>query len=663
MPRKRENGLGSFGFKDRSKKDIEKGKVSAAGIYPSERRYGTSVTRSVIEKMDLDSDWVKWRKGYEYYNQAAWYVLEDYDPVKEEYRKAEIPSKLFQGTSAEIDVTFEGYKFATQNSDSNNHYVIKRVIDDQPFYNIGTVNTVHNEFYYDFDRTNKEYLFFKRHKQILIEIDSGPQADGVFEMIGDRLTDGETEATVDFILDSKKEPALYIGKQWKFDPIYELPQNTIIEVEIALWSVDFVDQETEDNWNWDKIVGELIYLPDTFIRRQVTDPNLKTYNFVDDSHYFAVEATYENDLRTPILALDLTSSILPPSLFDLAQVPALFRANATYKITGAWLFKKALYQKYFDNQYLTADVVKDKVERIAFNMLPFKVAGYRLTDNNTIVLKSIPFTSEVKLYADATNGYIAFAAESFTKQVVDDYETKDGGSRYYHRDYLPVYEEGQAKPLQGKEIIRYEKAPIWQRLETDIDPYIDEVFTTGNGLKPAELFTCSCPNFSKSSLRAPDATQGEGTRKNNRQKRYPLPSVEGTMDYEGIGINDAAGAIATWETRADRMKFRMCKHTIAARFIEYVKTKEPNAYQSIDSRISFEKKLAADMAEVAEEFRNSYTRGGITALEILYAMGNVLNLNTVEQANIILNSFGQSAAINEFRSERRFDDDNFRLRL
>ena len=130
MPRK-QNGFGnpkSLGFKGAGRVDKGKG-VGAPGTYPSNRRYGSSVHRTVIEKYNLDSDWVKWRKGFEYYNQAAWYRLETYNDLDQRYDTAEIRSKLYQGTEYEVDVVFDGYKFATKNADSNNHYVMKRTTD------------------------------------------------------------------------------------------------------------------------------------------------------------------------------------------------------------------------------------------------------------------------------------------------------------------------------------------------------------------------------------------------------------------------------------------------------------------------------------------------------------------------------------------------------
>ena len=127
MPRK-PSGFGnpkSFAFKGSGRIDKGKG-VGAPGTYPSSRRYGSSVHRTVIEKYNLDSNWTKWRKGYEYYNQAAWYRLQDLDEFSGEYTDSQIQSKLYQGTPYEVDVVFDGYKFATKGADSNNHYVMKR---------------------------------------------------------------------------------------------------------------------------------------------------------------------------------------------------------------------------------------------------------------------------------------------------------------------------------------------------------------------------------------------------------------------------------------------------------------------------------------------------------------------------------------------------------
>ena len=102
---RKQNGFGnakSFAFKGNGKVDVGKVK-GAAGNYPSNRRYGSTVQRTVIERYDLNSDWVKWRKGMEFYYQASWYRLqirnEDYNPFNpdsQEYIPLEINSKLYQ---------------------------------------------------------------------------------------------------------------------------------------------------------------------------------------------------------------------------------------------------------------------------------------------------------------------------------------------------------------------------------------------------------------------------------------------------------------------------------------------------------------------------------------------------------------------------------------
>ena len=61
-------------------------------------------------------------------------------------------------------------------------------------------------------------------------------------------------------------------------------------------------------------------------------------------------------------------------------------------------------------------------------------------------------------------------------------------------------------------------------------------------------------------------------------------------------------------------------------------------YIAISAREKFEEKLTAEIAEVAQEFNYSYKRGGITALEVVFALAQGLNLDEVELAYVLLNS-------------------------
>ena len=76
MPRKRSDfNPGVYAFKGFASIDRSLGNPRAAGFYPSNREFGSTVQRSVIDQWNLESDWVKWRKGYEIYNRTAWTTL------------------------------------------------------------------------------------------------------------------------------------------------------------------------------------------------------------------------------------------------------------------------------------------------------------------------------------------------------------------------------------------------------------------------------------------------------------------------------------------------------------------------------------------------------------------------------------------------------------
>ena len=593
MPKK-QNGFGnakSLAFKP--SKNINKGKgLGAAGYYPGNRRYGSSVVRTVIEQYDLNSDWVKWRRGFEYYNKGAWYRLKTYDPITQTYEESQIESKLYQGTEYEVDVVFDGYKFATKNADSSNHYVMKRVTVSDT--DLGVITSVKNDAF--------KYPDQKAYREIWCEGNPGTDSRLLFQMIGERLSDGETEATLSYILKEDETPALYLGKSW--------PERlTEVTAEISATQLLGTEWYSDNSENIQRLVGKVVYIPEFFVERPVTSPS--TFNTIDARDYFGVELVDKG--ISEIVVLD-SDTQLPPSLYDISTLkPIMSDATGGYTIEGTYIYKKDVYQRFYGNQYLTGELVTDKVDFISYSVMPYVIQGVEQVGDK-ILLKSVPFISELKLYQPISRATLIFTDYSFTKMEIDEYD-----GLYYHQSGAP-------------------SDKLWMRLNTDVDPWMDEVFTSGNPLRPATIYTCSCPSYSKAMLRAPEETQDEGTRKINRQRRYPLPTAQGRKDYDQIGLSQAAGNIESWETREDRMSFKMCKHTIAAMFIENIKVKEPNSYPSVDARESFEAKLDKDIAEVGEEFISSYKRGGLTTLEIIFALAQGLNLDDVELAYVILNS-------------------------
>ena len=593
MPRK-QNGFGnpkSLGFKGAGRVDKGKG-PGAPGTYPRNRGYGSSVHRTVIEKYNLDSDWTKWRKGYEYYNQAVWYRLQDLDEFSGEYKDAQIKSKLYQGTPYEVDVAFDGYKFATKGADSNNHYVMKRTTTSP--VDLGEVTAVYND--------PVKYPEYKANKELRVKGNPGPQSRLLLQMIGERITDGETEATLNYLLNSYEHPALYIGKT------IEEPTEVVVD----LYTETLVEHVDLDSYQ--DLVGKIVYIKNFYVEKPIDE--FAGFEFVDDSEYFTVNSIDSVD-KVEVDILDPGENSLPPSLYDISTLPKLVTdTESLYIIRSSHYFQKDKYQKFFGKQYLTADVVKSEVETASYSVLPMTILGVQeIPESSSLVLVCVPFTSELKLYSTPPGqNTLIFTDYSFTKTSIDEYD-----GNYYHSLGAPG-------------------SSPWMRLDTDVDPWMDEVFTTGNSLRPATVYTCSCPNHSHAILRAPQETQDEGQRKINRQRRYPMPTVLGKTDFESIGTNQAAGLMESWESREHRMGFKMCKHSIAAMFIDKLKVKEPNTYPTSEAREDFEEKLAKEIAEVAQEFVYSYERGGITTLEVIFALAQGLNLDEVETAYVLLNS-------------------------
>ena len=584
MPRKK-NGFGktdSFAlkpFKDLGRVDKGKGK-GAAGLYPSNRQYGSSVNRSVIEKWNLDSDWTKWRKGYEYYNRAAWYQLEAYNQMTQEYEQAVIESVLYQGTPNEVNVEFTGYKFATKNSDSNNHYVIKRTATSKP--DLGVITEVKND--------PLKYPGNKAGREIWCKGIPGLDSRLLLRMVGERLTDGETEASLTYVLDSEDKPAIYIGKSFQ--------DLTTIKTIIPIESLTLGQNVSIENYA--NLVGQVVYIPNFYVEKPVEQ--IENLNWIDGADYFGVQVTDTNK-GASVSVLDASAEELPPSLYDITTLPVLFTSDeCTYLINGTYVYQKDIYQRFFGRQYLTADVVKSRVETASYSIMPFTILGVAIVQGN-LELTSVPATTTVEFYSPlGDSGTLIFTDYSFTKSRTGEDENP------------------------------------WLYIDTDVDPWMDEVFSSGNSLAPATLYSCSCPNYSHAILSSPQQSQDNGERKINRQRRYPLPTVLGQSDFNALGKNQAAGKLESWESREHKMSYKLCKHSIAAMFIEHKQVIEPSQYPTVEARVNFEEKLKKEMAEVGEEFEVSYKRGGITTLEVIFALAQGLNLDDVELAYVVLNS-------------------------
>jgi len=664
--------------------------VQAAGVYPSNRQYGTLVQRTIIESYDAESDWIRWRKGYEYYVKAAMEDIivavpikgspagdlaeaagepvydpgfpEQDDPEKPGYNPQYLPflqkAQLYTDTDFALDIQFTGRRFSTQNSDTANHYCIKRAID-QPInlFDVTDVLYVENPD----DQLSAYAVEAKLNNEIWVSGTRGVDFSLLARLLGDRLTDGETvdsngipvevdgtstEATLTFALNSKAQPAVYVGKSTRTTP-------TQLSVKVRYSDIKDSEFFKANGGNLDAFIGNVGYLPQLYNVKSFAPRSAPHLIFRDDSYYFEVDLNERiepvNTLYSQGFFILERATTLPPSLYDIAELPTIFETIDYFAdIEGTYLFQKSDYQRFFGNQYLTADVVEKQINSTSYPTLPFIIQT--VTRRGTFVeFNAIPFVSTLDLFdvpADNAPGFLVFADYSFTQTKLD---TNAQG------DYL--------HPIQGPYNTVEEQAAgekkfadqVWYKKINNIDPYdrpFVRLFTQQNtGLRPATVYACSCPSYSKTQLRMPQSTQGVEQRKVNRQQNYPLPTAQGRTDYNSIGVNTAAGKMQSWQTIQQKQSFNICKHSIASMFKDHLKLQEPNTYQTFEAREEFGRKLSEDMASQIELFQEAYARGGISTLEVVFAMGESLNYDDIDLAYIVLNADeqaqGQSAALAE----------------
>ena len=136
MPRK-QNGFGNFKSSGVRKADSSfktPGVVKSPGTYPAVRTYGTRITRTAVEKFNVDALYARWRRGYEYYSTNS---FNDYDfPV--------LLLHISQGVRSHklsFDLKVRRFASTTGKEDSAVHYAIKRIQRDwSEDYTVATID-------------------------------------------------------------------------------------------------------------------------------------------------------------------------------------------------------------------------------------------------------------------------------------------------------------------------------------------------------------------------------------------------------------------------------------------------------------------------------------------------------------------------------------------
>ena len=202
-----------------------------------------------------------------------------------------------------------------------------------------------------------KYPEYKANRELRVQGNPGADSRLLLQMIGERITDGETEATLNYVLNEKEHPALYVGKT------FEEPTEVKVSVDT---STILLNQEFE---NPQDLVGKIVWIKNFFVEKPIS--SFLEFEFIDAPYYFGAR-TLDKVSNVELEVLDPDSEVLPPSLYDITTLPSIFTStDASYTVSGQHIFQKELYQKYFGRQYLTADLVSTEVDLASYSILPF----------------------------------------------------------------------------------------------------------------------------------------------------------------------------------------------------------------------------------------------------------------------------------------------------
>ncbi|WP_126146893.1 hypothetical protein [Synechococcus elongatus] len=171
-----------FAFSEGNLRRVDKGiQKDAAGYYPSQRSYGSQISPTATERLNYDSRWSRWRKGYELYSQGAFW---DYGRTTVE---------ILAGTQDATTVNLRLYGFPPSSRDRADqlHYVLYR--EPTSYETLGILAEVQ-----DLDDGRTALIVTEASSQLR-------------RLVGDRITDGACSATIVDVQTNSGIPLLVMG--------------------------------------------------------------------------------------------------------------------------------------------------------------------------------------------------------------------------------------------------------------------------------------------------------------------------------------------------------------------------------------------------------------------------------------------------------------------
>jgi len=583
MPRK-QNGFGNFKSSGVRKTDSSfktPGVIKSPGTYPGVRTYGTRITRTAIEKYNVDALYARWRRGYEYYSTNS---FNDYD----------FPglATFFTGSQSQVSFALEVKRFAstTGKEDSSVHYTVKRLQRKGEDYTVATIDQVFDD--------QLIYTDARERNELWCSLDG--YAGLLHKLVGEEVQSnvGSTEvvgAIPRMLFDNQKRPNVFIGTTGGNTSalIYKVP---LADLTIPL----------ED------------YIGVVAIPRDAADfmPINTNCEFIDDAFVWYFKCAIENMLMGRLVFIRPNSQEDQTQTLDVLGSFIGQTTNATAFMNDTFTVQKEPYQQWFGQRYISAQEIESYMEWMSIQSPPLYILEAS-SDATHAYFKTVPIEMTLKLHGNLNGGYVAFGTNSFTKT-----KFKETTQRL------------------NDDTLKIEATDIYTMIP-DLDPYFlpGVSFKSGDVLSLGPQYTCSCPAYSHAVVRSPQKTYRDMFNpdkqfKKNRQQAYPMPSAGANKNPEGLS-EQASGIINTWATMNDKMKFSACKHTFASMFDDNIQVQEPNSYPAMRDRLLFEEKVAMEFANVGVPSEAVARAEVDQSVDLAWAISQQIQLSDTELGSIL----------------------------
>jgi len=384
MPRK-QNGWGksdTFGFKPVST-NVKSGKKGGAdGYYPSDRSFGSMIVRTPVQKLNIDSKWKKWYKGYEYYAKA------DAVPIDVPFRMT-----MFRGTDNEIKITFTGERYPSKRNDSSVRYVLRRLVE--PHNHFGTIAGIYNN--------PRLYPELVAKEEIWTPIGEYNHYVNLFAHERLRNQNQSTVAILKTRLTQDEKPAIYTGQTKE-----SRTRNKFTTSLSGLMATDFIKKNNNDI---NALVGQL-----TLFTGVSTFNDASGLTFRDDQYTIDIDM----EMQQTIGLLILNSDGMDPGQMFVEQEdrPLIFYdPAATMDVKETFTLLKSEYQPYWGVQYFSASVLEDYVDDYTVVVPPLYIDTVRVNEaDDTVEITTISYEATIRMFKQQgdNEGYLVWSAKGFS---------------------------------------------------------------------------------------------------------------------------------------------------------------------------------------------------------------------------------------------------------